>query len=192
MKRLHKTILLGLLIAISVNGYSQKKKNTKVLFVVTSHDKLGDTGEKTGLWIEEFATPYYYMIDKGIEVDIASPKGGQPPIDPKSELADYQTEATKRFYNDKDLQAKFAKTLKLSKIKHRGYDAVFYPGGHGPLWDLSENKKSIKLIESFVKNDKPVAFVCHAPAALKNVKNKNGEPFVKGKKSVCQSATLRQ
>ncbi|NQX82658.1 MAG: type 1 glutamine amidotransferase domain-containing protein [Flavobacteriaceae bacterium] len=182
MKILSKSILVMLFIALSITSYSQKKEVKKVLFVVTSHDKLGDTGDKTGLWIEEFANPYYYMIDKGVEIDIASPKGGQAPIDPKSELADYQTEATKRFYKDKDTQSKLSKTLKLSKVKHDDYDAVFYPGGHGPLWDLAEDRNSIKLIESFYNNGKPVAFVCHAPAALKNVKNKNGQFLVKGKK----------
>ena len=167
---------------LSISSYSQSSKKSKVLFVVTSHDKLGDTGEKTGLWIEEFATPYYYLIDQGVEVIIASPKGGQPPIDPKSKLADYQTESTKRYYADPKAQLVFSKTQRLVKVKQEDFDAVFYPGGHGPLWDLSKDKNSIQLIESFYNNNKPIAFVCHAPAALKNVKNKNGEPLVKGKK----------
>lgn len=182
MKNLHKNVLIGILTLLSSIGYSQNLKNTKILFVVTSHDKLGDTGKKTGLWIEEFATPYYYLTDLGVNVDIASPKGGLPPIDPKSTSADFQTEATKRYYNDKKTQKKFSKTQKLSKVNHNDYDAVFYPGGHGPLWDLSTDKNSIQLIESFYNNNKPIAFVCHAPAALKNVKSKNGEPLIKGKK----------
>ena len=182
MKKISSIILIGMLSMLSINTYSQNSKKTKILFVVTSHDELGDTGEKTGLWIEEFATPYYYLIDQGVEVVIASPKGGQPPIDPKSELTDYQTESTKRFYADSKAQLVFSKTQKLAKVKQKDFDAVFYPGGHGPLWDLSTDKKSIRLIESFYNNNKPIAFVCHAPAALKNVKNKNGEPLVKGKK----------
>jgi len=160
----------------------QKMKATKILFVLTSHDQLGNTGEKTGFWIEEFATPYYFFTDKGIEVTIASPKGGQPPIDPKSNLPDYSTLATKRFYADKAAQEKLSKTLTLSKVNQKDYDAIFYPGGHGPMWDLAEDKKSVELIESFYNNSKPVAFVCHGPAALKNVKDKTGAPLVKGKK----------
>ncbi|MEQ8422437.1 MAG: type 1 glutamine amidotransferase domain-containing protein [Arenibacter algicola] len=182
MKKISNTILLLMVTMLSISSFSQNSKKTKILFVVTSHDELGNTGEKTGLWIEEFATPYYYLVDQGIEVVIASPKGGQPPIDPKSELADYQTEATKRFYADSKAQLAFSKTIKLAKVKQKDFDAVFYPGGHGPLWDLSKDKKSIKLIESFYNNNKPIAFVCHAPAALKNVKDKSGQPLVKGKK----------
>lgn len=173
---------MGMLSMLSISSYSQNSKKTKILFVVTSHDELGDTGEKTGLWIEEFATPYYYLIDQGVDVVIASPKGGQPPIDPKSELADYQTESTNRFYADSKVQMVFSKTKKLAEVKQKDFDAVFYPGGHGPLWDLSTDKESIKLIESFYNNNKPIAFVCHAPAALKNVKDKSGQPLVKGKK----------
>ena len=182
MKNISRIILIGMLSMLSISSYSQNSKKTKILFVVTSHDKLGDTGKKTGLWIEEFATPYYYLIDQGVEVVIASPKGGQPPIDPISELADYQTESTKRFYADSKAQLVFSKTQKLAKVKQKDFDAVFYPGGHGPLWDLSKDKKSIRLIESFYNNNKPIAFVCHAPAALKNVKDKSGQPLVKGKK----------
>ncbi|MBL4670491.1 MAG: type 1 glutamine amidotransferase domain-containing protein [Flavobacteriales bacterium] len=167
---------------MSTVGYSQKLKKTKVLFVVTSHDKLGDTGKKTGLWIEELATPYYELVDQGVTVVIASPKGGQPPIDPKSTSPDFQTETTKRFYSDSKTQKIFSKTLKLSEVNHEDYDAVFYPGGHGPLWDLSEDINSIQLIESFYNNNKPIAFVCHAPAALQHVKDKSGQPLVKGKK----------
>lgn len=153
-----------------------------VLFVLTSHDKLGNTGEKTGFWIEEFASPYYFLTDKGVEVTLASPAGGQPPIDPTSDKPENQTEATIRFKADEALQEKLSKTHKLAEVKAEDYDAVFYPGGHGPLWDLAESADSVKLIESFYGLEKPVAFVCHAPAALKNVKNEDGEPLVKGKK----------
>lgn len=160
---------------------SNKKGMKKVLFVVTSNDKLGNTGEKTGFWSEEFAAPYYELLDKGVEITIASPLGGQPPIDPKSADPSSATEDTKRFDADKALQEKLKNTHKLSTIDQKDYDAVFYPGGHGPLWDLVEDKNSIALIESFYTHDKPVAFVCHAPAVLKNVKVK-GDYLVKGKK----------
>ncbi len=153
----------------------------KVLMVLTSHSALGDTGEKTGFWVEEFAAPYYVLADGGVEITIASPKGGQPPVDPKSELADAQTPATERFYKDNVLIDKVAHSVKLSAIEQDDYDAVFYPGGHGPLWDLATDKTSIELIESFYNHQKPIAFVCHAPAALINVKAVNGEPLVKGK-----------
>ena len=156
----------------------KKETMKKVLFVLTSHDDLGNTGEKTGFWIEEFAAPYYELIDQGIEVTIASPLGGQPPIDPKSADPSAATEDTKRFDGDAGLQEKLANTLQLAAINQADYDAVFYPGGHGPLWDLVSDKNSIALIESFYTNNKPVAFVCHAPAALKNVKV-NGEYLVK-------------
>ena len=154
----------------------------KVLFVLTSHDKLGDTGEKTGFWIEEFAAPYYNLLEKGVDVTVATPQGGKAPIDPNSEGPDAQTEDTKSFYKDTESQKVIDNTLKLETIKAEEFDALFYPGGHGPLWDLAEDKTSIALIESFNKQKKPIAFVCHAPAALKNVKNENGEPLVKGKK----------
>ena len=153
----------------------------KILIVLTSHSALGNTGEKTGFWIEEFATPYYILVDAGADITIASPKGGQPPVDPKSELADAQTPSTERFYKDNILIDKVAYSLKLSDIKYDDYDAVFYPGGHGPLWDLANDKDSIKLIESFYNHQKPIAFVCHAPAALINTKAENGQPLVKGK-----------
>jgi len=153
----------------------------KVLIVLTSHSDLGNTGEKTGFWIEEFAAPYYVLADAGTELTIASPKGGQPPVDPKSEAPDAQTVATKRFYVDYDVIDKVAHTVKLSEVNEADYDAVFYPGGHGPLWDLATDTISIALIENFYKNNKPVAFVCHAPAALVNAKASNGEPLVKGK-----------
>jgi putative intracellular protease/amidase len=153
----------------------------KVLIVLTSHGELGNTGERTGFWIEEFASPYYVLSDAGAELTLASPKGGQPPVDPKSESADAQSSSTKRFYGDFDLIDKVAHTLKLSEVNEMDYDAVFYPGGHGPLWDLANDTISITLIENFYKNNKPVAFVCHAPAALLKVKAPNGEPLVKGK-----------
>ncbi|SHM82662.1 type 1 glutamine amidotransferase domain-containing protein [Flavobacterium xinjiangense] len=182
-----KKIALFTIIALTVGCLSataQKTKKTKmkkVLFVLTSHDKLGNTGEKTGFWIEEFATPYYELADKGVIITIASPLGGQPPIDPKSSDPSSATEDTKRFDKDIELQAKLSKTHKLADVNQADYDAVFYPGGHGPLWDLAEDKKSIALIEAFYTNKKPVAFVCHSPGALKNVKV-NGEYLVKGKK----------
>jgi len=154
----------------------------KVLFVLTSHSELGDTGKKTGFWIEEFAAPYYIMADEGVDVTIASPKGGQPPIDPKSEAPDAQTEATKRYYGDEALKEKLAQTKKLAEVEAADFDAVFYPGGHGPMWDLYDDKDSIALIQNFWTAGKPVAAVCHAPSALLNVKDENGEPLVNGKK----------
>ncbi len=154
----------------------------KVLFVLTSHEDLGNTGEKTGFWIEEFAAPYYLLKDKGVEVILASPKGGQPPIDPKSATADFETPATVRFNGDKETQEILSKTLVLGTVNQADYAAVFYPGGHGPLWDLAEDKNSITLIEAFYNNNKPVAAVCHAPAVFKNTKNADGTPLVKGKR----------
>jgi putative intracellular protease/amidase len=154
----------------------------KILFVLTSHSELGDTGKKTGFWVEEFAAPYYTLADAGAEITIASPNGGQPPVDPKSEDADAQTDATKRFYKDNEAIDKVAYSLKLSSVNATDYDAVFYPGGHGPLWDLANDTHSIGLIEDFYNNQKPIAFVCHSPAALVKVKAQNGEPLVKGKK----------
>lgn len=153
----------------------------KILIVLTSHSELGNSGEKTGFWVEEFAAPYYVLADAGAEITIASPKGGQPPVDPKSELADAQTSATSRYYKDETTMDKVANTVKLSDIKYQDYDAVFYPGGHGPLWDLANDSDSIQLIENFYNHQKPIAFVCHAPAALVHVKAENGEPLVKGK-----------
>lgn len=153
----------------------------KVLFVLTSHDTLGNTKEKTGFWIEEFASPYYYLADKNIHITLASPKGGQPPIDPKSELPDFQTPATERFNKDQKLQEKLAHTNTLDQLNSKDFDAIFYPGGHGPLWDLAEDKASIHLIEDFYTHNKPVAAVCHAPAIFKHTKI-NELPLVKGKK----------
>lgn len=154
----------------------------KVLIVLTSHSQLGNTGKKTGFWIEEFAAPYYVLADAGVDITIASPLGGQPPVDPSSEAPDAQTDATKRFYKDFEAIDKVAYSFKLSEINASDYDAIFYPGGHGPLWDLAGNETSIKLIEDFYKAQKPIAFVCHAPAALVNVKDASGQPLVKGKK----------
>ena len=156
--------------------------NMKILIVLTSHSALGDTGKKTGFWIEEFASPYYVLVDAGALITIASPAGGQPPVDPKSEEIDAQTQSTQRFYKDSKAIYQVANTLKLSSIKPDDYDAVFYPGGHGPLWDLANDKNSIKLIEDFYNMQKPIAFVCHAPSALLKAKTENGEPLVKGKK----------
>jgi len=154
----------------------------KVLFVLTSHDKLGDTGNKTGFWIEEFANPYYKLRDKNVDITVATPKGGKAPIDPNSDTEDTQTEDTKRFKKDEAAQKLINSTEVLSNMNPEDYDAVFYPGGHGPLWDLAEDKDSIKLIETFNAAKKPIGFVCHAPAALKNVTAENGESIVKGKK----------
>ncbi|SMP12591.1 MULTISPECIES: type 1 glutamine amidotransferase domain-containing protein [Chryseobacterium] len=152
----------------------------KVLFVLTSHDELGNTGQKTGFWTEELAAPYYALSDKGVEITLASPKGGQPPIDPKSEDPSSQTDATRRMDNDEVLKEKLKNTHKLSEVKSEDFDAVFYPGGHGPLWDLAEDKVSQDLIVDFYTNGKPVAFVCHAPGVLKDVKI-DGEYLVKDK-----------
>jgi putative intracellular protease/amidase len=154
----------------------------KILMILTSHSELGNTGKKTGFWIEEFAAPYYTLKDAGAEITIASPKGGQPPIDPKSAEPDAQTESTKRFDKDPALKELLANTTKLSEVKAADFEAVFYPGGHGPLWDLTSDSNSIKLIEDFWKAKKPVAAVCHAPSVLLNVKDENGDALVKGKK----------
>ena len=153
----------------------------KILIVLTSHDTLGSTGGKTGFWVEEFAAPYYVFADAGAAITIASPKGGQPPVDPKSEALEAQTADTQRFYKDITAIDLVAHSLKLSEIDQADYDAVFYPGGHGPLWDLANDKDSISLIEGFYNQQKPIAFVCHAPAALINVKVKDGQYLVKGK-----------
>lgn len=152
-----------------------------ILFVLTSHSELGKTGEKTGFWIEEFATPYFLLRDAGATISLASPLGGPAPVDPKSEAADAQTLSTARYYKDEEVLKQLAHTIKLSEIREANYDGVFYPGGHGPLWDLATDKHSIKLIESFYHHQKPIAFVCHAPAALLNVKAMNGEPLLHGR-----------
>ncbi|MDK2746204.1 MAG: type 1 glutamine amidotransferase domain-containing protein [Brevundimonas sp.] len=154
----------------------------KILTVLTSHDQLGDTGKKTGFWLEELAAPYYAMKDAGAEIVLASPKGGQPPLDPKSDDADAQTEDTRRFKADTEAQAALASTVELASVKAEDFDAVFYPGGHGPLWDLANDADSIALIEAFAKADKPTGFVCHAPGVLKSVHGPDGKPLVEGRK----------
>mgnify|MGYP003675681789 CR=1 FL=1 len=153
-----------------------------ILMVLTSHDQLGDTGKKTGFWLEEFAAPYYALKDAGAQIVVASPAGGQPPLDPKSDEPDAQTDDTRRFKDDDDAKAVLAHTVRLGSVSADDFDAVFYPGGHGPLWDLAGYPESIHLIEAFVKADKPVAAVCHAPGVFKSVKGKDGELLVKGRK----------
>lgn len=153
----------------------------KILMVLTSHDKLGETGKKTGFWLEEFAAPYYVFNDAGADITLASPKGGRPPVDPSSDSEDAQTEATERFKGDSDAQGRLDGTLGLSTVKADDYDAVFYPGGHGPLWDLAEDQDSIALIEAFAKSDRPIAAVCHAPGVFKNTNGTDGKPLVSGK-----------
>jgi putative intracellular protease/amidase len=153
-----------------------------ILVVLTSHDTLGDTGEKTGFWLEELAAPYYAFVDAGHKLTLASPAGGQPPLDPKSNETDFQTEDTHRFEADVEAKEALANTHKLADIDASQFDAIFYPGGHGPLWDLRENADSIKLIETFYSSNKPVAAVCHAPAVLLNVKDNQGNALVANKK----------
>jgi len=153
-----------------------------VLIVLTSHDQLGDTGNKTGFWLEEFASPYYYLKDAGVSVSLASPHGGQPPLDPKSHEPDFLTDDTRRFDDDQAAQDELANTIKLSEVEIEKFDAVFYPGGHGPLWDLHNDKDSIALIENFIAAGKPVASVCHAPAVLLNAKDKKGNAVIMGKR----------
>jgi putative intracellular protease/amidase len=154
----------------------------KILIVLTSHDQLGSTGKKTGFWLEEFAAPYYVFKTAGAAITLASPKGGQPPLDPKSDLPENLTELTKRFRTDDGAQAKLANTKRLADVSAADFDAVFYPGGHGPMWDMPDNATSIALIEAFVKADKPVGAVCHAPAAFVNVHGVDGKYLVKGKR----------
>ena len=153
----------------------------KVLIVLTSHDKLGNTGRKTGFWLEELAAPYYVFKAAGVDITLASPKGGQPPLDPKSNEPDFQTDDTRRFNRDGEALAALANTVKLSEVSYGDYDAVFYPGGHGPLWDLAEDRHSISLIERTYAAGKPVALVCHAPGVLRHVKGTDGKPLVAGK-----------
>ncbi|HBG20245.1 MAG TPA: type 1 glutamine amidotransferase domain-containing protein [Desulfobulbaceae bacterium] len=154
----------------------------KILMVLTSNGRLGNTGQKTGLWLEEFAAPYYVFKDNDMQVTLASPAGGQPPIDPKSDAPDAQTEATRRFQDDADAQERLANTVRLETIDPEDFDAIFYPGGHGPLWDLAEDDNSISLIESFFVREKPIGCVCHGPAALLHAKGPDGFPLVKGKR----------
>jgi putative intracellular protease/amidase len=153
----------------------------KVLMVLTSHDQLGNTGRKTGFWLEELAAPYYAFKDAGADIVLASPKGGQPPLDPKSNEPAFQTDDTRRFVADAQASAQLAATLRLDSVDQAGFDAVFYPGGHGPLWDLAEDKHSIALIESFLAARKPVALVCHAPGVLRHARQPDGRPLVEGK-----------
>jgi putative intracellular protease/amidase len=152
----------------------------KILMVLTSHDQLGDTGLKTGFWLEEGAAPYFVFRDAGVQLTLASPKGGQPPIDPKSDRPENQTPAQARFKRDEDAQRAFAHTVRLSEVKAEDFETVFYPGGHGPMWDLAEDPVSIALLESFYNSGKPIALVCHSPGVLRHVKYK-GEPLVKDK-----------
>lgn len=152
-----------------------------ILMVLTSHDKLGNTGKKTGFWLEEFAAPYYVLGDAGAKIILASPKGGQPPIDPTSDAADAQTDDTHRFKGDAAARAALAATVKLTDLDLNSFDAVFYPGGHGPLWDLAEDPASIHLIEYFASGDRPIAAVCHAPAIFRHTKGADGKPFVSGR-----------
>lgn len=154
----------------------------KILMVLTSHDQLGNTGKETGFWLEELAAPYYVLKDAGATITLTSPRGGQPPIDPKSDLPENQTHSTRRFRTDPAAQAELANTRKLTSVSADDFDAVFYPGGHGPMWDMPDNAASIALIEDFVKADKPIAAVCHAPVALINVRGKDGDYLIKGKR----------
>ena len=154
----------------------------KILMVLTSHKELGSTGKTTGFWLEEFAAPYYVLEDAGATITLASPMGGQPPLDPVSDRPENLTESTKRFRTDKAAQAELANTKKLADVSANDFDAIFYPGGHGPMWDMPDNTTSITLIEAFVKDDKPIAAVCHAPVAFVNVRGKDGEYLVKGRR----------
>lgn len=153
----------------------------KILVILTSHSQLGHTGKKTGFWLEEFAAPYYVLKDAGAELVLASPAGGQPPLDPKSDAADAQTEATRRFKQDLAAQQELASTVPLAEIDGDAFDAIFFPGGHGPLWDLATNGDSKRLIESFAAGKRPIAAVCHAPAVFKNTIGHDGKPLVSGK-----------
>jgi len=153
----------------------------KILMVLTSHDTLGDTGRKTGFWLEELAAPYYVFKDAGAEVVLASPKGGRPPLDPKSNEPGFQTDLTRRFEADDAANAQLSETVRLDGVTHDGFDAVFYPGGHGPLWDLAEDPASVRLIEATLRADKPVTLVCHAPGVLRHAKAPDGKPLVAGK-----------
>ncbi|APR82759.1 ThiJ/PfpI family protein [Minicystis rosea] len=153
----------------------------KVLIVLTSHDQLGNTGRKTGFWLEELAAPYYVFKEAGADITLASPKGGQPPLDPKSNEPSFQTDLTRRFETDAAAKAQLAKTVRLDSVKHDDFDTLFYPGGHGPMWDLTEDRNAIKLIESFLAAGKPVGLVCHAPGILHHVKTPDGKPLVEGR-----------
>jgi len=154
----------------------------KVLMVMTSHEQLGDTGAKTGLWLEEFAAPYYALLDAGVELVLASPRGGQPPIDPSSEQAGALTDATRRFSEDEDAQELLAHTVRLDSVSSGDFDGTFYPGGHGPLWDLATDESSHELLERFISEEKPIAAVCHAPIVLKDLVNADGTSFLRGRR----------
>ncbi|MDP2698062.1 type 1 glutamine amidotransferase domain-containing protein [Thalassospira sp.] len=154
----------------------------RILMIMTSHDQMGDTGHKTGLWLEEFAAPYYRFLDAGAQITLASPKGGKPPLDPNSQAKDALTDATERFEADDAAQESFANTVTLNGLLADDFDALFFPGGHGPLWDLVTDSRSIALIEHFTAQNKPVAAVCHGPAALVNARDVDGKPLVAGKK----------
>ena len=154
----------------------------KILMVLTSHDTLGNTGRKTGFWLEELAAPYYTFTAAGVEIVLVSPKGGQPPLDPKSNEPSFQTDLTHRWEGDSVAKARLASTVRLDSVKSDDFDTVFYPGGHGPMWDLAEDQHSIALLESFVAAGKPIALVCHAPGALRHVKRPDGKPLVQGRK----------
>lgn len=183
MKLILSVLLLGFdkFIVTLLNKHKVIIMNKKIVMVLTSHDQMGDSGTKTGFWVEEFAAPYYAFIDAGVEITLASPLGGQAPIDPSSQLADFQTVATERFNNDANAQQKVATTALLASIEASDFDAIFYPGGHGPLWDLTENSVSISLIEAFLSQHKAVATVCHSTAALLNIKQPDGEFVIKAK-----------
>jgi putative intracellular protease/amidase len=159
----------------------KKELTMKVLMVLTSHDQLGNTGRKTGFWLEEMAAPYYVFKGAGAQITLASPKGGRPPLDPKSNEPNFQTDITRRFEKDADAEAQLDRTVRIDSVKQEDYDTVFYPGGHGPMWDLAEDKSSIKLLESFVASGKTFAVVCHSTGALRHVRTPDGKPFVEGK-----------
>ncbi len=175
------TLATMLVLALGFQVQSQTTKPKRVLIVVTSHDKMGNINRETGLWLGEFAAPYYTLTDAGVQVTIASPKGGQAPIDTFSLNKAFETDATKRYQSDPATQARLSKTVKLSSVSEKDYDAIFYPGGHGPMWDLAEDKTSEKLIEKFYNDNKIISFVCHGPVALKHAVDKTGTPIVKGK-----------
>jgi putative intracellular protease/amidase len=172
---------LGACWSVSSLNLKRKVLIMKILMVLTSHDQLGDTGRKTGFWLEELAAPYFVFKDAGAKIVLASPKGGQPPLDPKSNEPSFQTDLTHRFEADAAAKAQLASTVRLEIVRQDDYDTVFYPGGHGPMWDLAEDQHSIRLLESFVAAGKTLAMVCHAPGSLRHVKAPNGMPFVEGK-----------
>ncbi len=185
MKSIAKYIFALFIVILQLKGYAQDNqplKGKKILFVVTSNAEVKGTGDRTGIWLEEFASPYYLLKESGAEITVVSPKGGRSPIDPRSTLPDYITNDVKRFLDDTRAQSVLDYTLVLDKVNSKDYDAIFYPGGHGPMWDLPDNKYSISLIESFYNAGKPISFVCHGPVALKNVKTKDGILLIKDKK----------